>query len=73
MRDELRDAASATGRDIDQFVVTWVNRSRELLLECHRSGQKYETVTEGWCEKHLAAESTDQIGLDNYLVNKVQE
>lgn len=73
MREELRDAASATGRDIDQFVVTWVNRSRELLLECHRSGQKYETVTEGWCEKHLAAEATDQIGLDNYLVNKVQE
>jgi hypothetical protein len=73
MREELRDAASATGRDIDQFVVTWVNRSRELLLECHRSGQKYETVTEGWCEKHLAAEATDQVGLDNYLVNKVQE
>jgi hypothetical protein len=23
------------------------------LLDCHRSGQKYETATEGWCDKHL--------------------
>lgn len=53
MRDELRDAAVATGRDIDGFVTNWINRSRELLLDCHRSGQKYETVTEGWCDKHL--------------------
>ena len=52
MRDELRDAAQATGRDIDVFVVEWTNRSRELLLECHRSGQKYETATQGWCDKH---------------------
>lgn len=52
MRDELRDAAQATGRDIDVFVVEWANRSRELLLECHRSGQKYETATQGWCDKH---------------------
>ena len=53
MRNELRDAAAATGRNVDEFVVSWMNRSRDLLLECHRSGQKYETVTEGWCEKHL--------------------
>lgn len=53
MREELRDAAEATGRDIDQFVVNWLNRSRELLLECHRSGQRYEVATEGWCDKHL--------------------
>ena len=52
MRDELRDAAEATGRDIDEFVVAWAARSRELLLECHRSGQKYETATQGWCDKH---------------------
>jgi HK97 family phage portal protein len=52
MRDELRDAAQAAGRDIDVFVVEWANRSRELLLECHRSGQKYETATQGWCDKH---------------------
>jgi hypothetical protein len=24
-----------------------------LLLDCHRSGVKYETVTEEWCERHL--------------------
>lgn len=53
MRDELREAAEATGRDIDAFVSQWAARSRELLLECHRSGQKYETVTEEWCDKHL--------------------
>jgi HK97 family phage portal protein len=58
MREELREAAEATGRDIDQFVMDWVNRSRELLLECHRSGQKYETVTEGWCDKHLTTDAT---------------
>jgi HK97 family phage portal protein len=57
MREELREAAEATGRDIDQFVGDWVNRSRELLLECHRSGQKYETVTEGWCDKHLTSDA----------------
>ncbi len=50
--DELRDAAKATGRDINEFSVAWVARSRELLLECHRSGQKYETATQGWCDKH---------------------
>jgi HK97 family phage portal protein len=58
MRDELRDAAVATGRDIDGFVTNWINRSRELLLDCHRSGQKYETVTEGWCDKHLTNDAT---------------
>ena len=58
MREELREAAQATGRDIDKFVGDWVNRSRELLLECHRSGQKYETVTEGWCDKHLTNDAT---------------
>lgn len=52
MRDELRDAAHATGRDINEFVVEWSNRSRGLLLDCHRSGQKYETATEDWCDKH---------------------
>lgn len=53
MREELRDSAEATGRQIEQFVVDWMNKSRDLLLECHRSGSKYETVTENWCEKHL--------------------
>ena len=57
MREELREAAEATGRDIDKFVGDWVNRSRDLLLECHRSGQKYETVTEGWCDKHLTTDA----------------
>lgn len=58
MRDELRDAAEATGRDIEEFVVSWISRSKTLLLECHRSGQRYETATEQWYEKHLA-ESDD--------------
>lgn len=53
MIDELRDAAEATGRNIGQFAVNWTNRSRELLLECHRSGEKYESATEDWCNKHL--------------------
>ena len=58
MRDELRDAANATGRDIESFVISWIERSRGLLLECHRSGQKYETVTEGWCDRHLNTDAT---------------
>jgi HK97 family phage portal protein len=53
MRIELRDAASAAGRDVDSFVAAWVNRSKDLLLECHRSGNKYESVTDGWFERHF--------------------
>lgn len=53
MRSELREAAGATGRDIDSFVVSWMNGSRAILLECQRSGQKYETVQSEWCDKHL--------------------
>lgn len=53
MRTELLDACEATGRDIDDFVGGWMEKSRDLLLDCHRSGVKYETVTEGWCERHL--------------------
>jgi len=52
MCDELRDAAKATGRDIDQFAAAWGEKSRDLLLDCHRSGQKYETVTQEWCDRH---------------------
>ena len=55
MREELREAAQATGRDIGAFVIDWTQKSRELLLECHRSGKKYETVMENWCDEHLAA------------------
>lgn len=53
MQAELRDAAESSGRDIDEFVTNWTAKSRDLLLDCHRSGSKYETVTEGWCDKHL--------------------
>jgi hypothetical protein len=53
MRTELLDACEATGRDINDFVGGWMEKSRDLLLDCHRSGVKYETVTEGWCERHL--------------------
>lgn len=52
MVEELRDAAEATGRDIEKFAAEWSEKSRDLLLDCHRSGQKYETVTENWCERH---------------------
>lgn len=57
MRAELRDAAHATGRDIDEFVVSWIGRSKDILLGCHRSGKKYETVMETWCEQHLDADA----------------
>lgn len=53
MKSELRDAAEATGRDIEAFVSSWISSSREILLDCHRSGQKYETVQSEWCERHL--------------------
>lgn len=57
MRVELRDAAEATGRHIDDFVVNWMNKSRELLLDCHRSGTKYESVMENWCDEHLNSDA----------------
>ncbi len=53
MRIELRDAAIATGRNIDDFVVSWVNSSKTRLLECNRSGRKYETAQAEWCERRL--------------------
>lgn len=51
MRTELIDAAQATGRHIDEFVAAWMNRSRDLLLECHRSGKPYEEVTNSWTDR----------------------
>lgn len=48
MKTELFDAAKATGRDIDAFVAGWMDESRNLLLECHRSGKPYEEATETW-------------------------
>lgn len=53
MKTELRDVCEATGRDIDEFVGGWMEKSRDLLLDCHRSGREYESVTEEWCERHL--------------------
>jgi HK97 family phage portal protein len=53
MKSELRDCAEATGRDIAEFSANWAARSREILLECQRSGQKYESVQSEWCDKHL--------------------
>jgi HK97 family phage portal protein len=53
LRTELLDAANATGRDIDQFVVSWLERSKDLLLDCHRSGKQYETATNRWFEAHF--------------------
>jgi HK97 family phage portal protein len=57
MRIELRDAAEATGRELDPFVASWVTRSKDLLLGCHRSGSKYETVAGEWFERHF-----DEVG-----------
>lgn len=51
MRNELCDAAKATGRHIDEFVADWMNKSRDLLLECHRSGKPYEEVTNSWTDR----------------------
>jgi Phage portal protein. len=48
MRGDLEAAGAATGRDTDQFVADWMDRTRELLLECHRSGRPYEEVTGTW-------------------------
>ncbi len=48
MRRELDAPGKATDRDTETFVVEWINRSRELLLECVRSGKPYEEVTEAW-------------------------
>ena len=53
MKAELRDAAEATGRDVEAFVVSWMKGSRTILLDCQRSGKKYETVQLEWCDKHL--------------------
>ncbi len=57
LREELLDAANATGRDIDSFVVSWLERSKDLLLDCHRSGKTYETVTDRWFEAHFEEEN----------------
>lgn len=57
LRTELCDAAKAAHRDIDSFVATWLMRSKDLLLECHRSGKPYETATERWFEAHFEEES----------------
>lgn len=53
MKTELFDVCEATGRDIHEFVDGWMEKSRGLLLDCHRSGREYESVTEEWCERHL--------------------
>lgn len=53
MKSELRDVAEATGRDVSEFSVKWASRSREILLDCQRSGVKYESVQLEWCDKHL--------------------
>jgi HK97 family phage portal protein len=51
MRTELLDSAQATGRDIDAFVHGWMEESRNLLLECHRSGRPYEEATKSWTDR----------------------
>ena len=51
MKTELCDAAKATGRDIDQFVLSWMEETRGRLLDCHRSGKPYEEVTSTWTER----------------------
>ena len=55
--NELSDAAEATGQHIETFADEWIKRSKDLLLECHRSGTKYEVALEGWCQKHLETDA----------------
>jgi hypothetical protein len=51
MRTELCDAAQATGLHIDEFAAGWMNETRDLLLDCHRSGRPYEEVLETWTDR----------------------
>lgn len=51
MRIELADAGKATGREIEDLVANWMNETRDLLLECHRSGKKYEEVIQTWTQR----------------------
>lgn len=51
MRTELLDAAQATGRDIDAFVLSWMEETRDRLLDCHRSGRPYEEATKSWTDR----------------------
>lgn len=51
MKTELLDAAQATGRDVEKFTSEWMDESRNLLLECLRSGKPYEEVTESWTDR----------------------
>jgi HK97 family phage portal protein len=51
MRTELMDAAKATHRDIDRFVIAWMEETRDRLLECHRSGRPYEEATRSWTDR----------------------
>ena len=60
MRIELRDAAEVAGRHLDSFISGWVTRSKDLLLECHRSGTQYESVIDGWFDRHFDEVSDEQ-------------
>lgn len=51
MRTELRDAAEFSGIDADAFVEDWISQSKDLLLECHRSGKPYEEVLATWTNR----------------------
>lgn len=51
MKAELCDAAEATGRQIDEFAAGWMNETRDLLLECHRSGKPYEEAIATWTSR----------------------
>jgi hypothetical protein len=51
MKTELLDAAKATGRDIEAFVLAWMEETRNRLLECHRSGRPYEEATKSWTDR----------------------
>ena len=51
MRSELSASGKATHRDTEAFVIEWMNRSRDLLHECHVSGKPYEEVLESWTSR----------------------
>lgn len=51
MATELHDSSLATGRDAKAFAAAWMDETKNLLLECHRSGKQYEEVTSKWTDR----------------------
>lgn len=48
MKTELTDVCDAAGINVTELTTEWMNTTRDELLECHRSGTKYEEVAANW-------------------------